>query len=87
MSWARSVSRHFTARGVAGPERGGERVDAGLDERDQLRPDRVAREVVIGEVEDAPVGGLDLGLGLGRDLREQVPRAMDQAALAGEEDP
>ena len=47
----------------------GEGVDAGLHKRDQLR---AGLEVDVVGVEDLPVGGLDLALGVGWDLGQQV---------------
>jgi hypothetical protein len=56
-------------RGVAGPVVLGEGVDAGLHQGDQLG---AGLEVDVVGVEDLPVGGLDLALGVGWDLGQQV---------------
>src|SRR4029453_15946259 len=57
----------------------GEGVDAGLHQRDQLG---AGLEADVVGVEDLPVGGLDLALGVGWDLGQQVAGSVEQTALA-----
>jgi hypothetical protein len=56
---------------------GGEGVDTGLDDRDGP----LAWCHIVGRVEDLPVGGLELGLGLGWDFGQKVTGSVDQTAL------
>ena len=57
----------------------GHLADPGVDE---LHEPRAGRGLQVPGVEDLPVGVLDLGLHPGRDLGQDVPAPVDQAALA-----
>lgn len=56
---------------------GGKGVDAALHQVDRLG----AGAHLLGHVKDAPVGCLQLGLGMFWRLGEDVPRSVDQATL------
>ena len=66
--------RRRVGRGVPGGHLG----DPGVDELGELG---AGRGLQLLGVEDGPVGVLDLGLHPGRDLGQDVPRAVDQTPL------